>query len=277
MKLLLIISMLSLACGAEHKPKNAPASPAALELKARRSSWLLELKANSGLKTGWPRAQDCDQTLWAGEAKAGGAELDLDLAEYAAGEIHRRPLVLGECYPAESATTVSRDMLAGYMLGSFSGKDLGALQRLSAYGATHKWVMGVGDQRVVMTPPGQGLLARAIAKLSGDKLPGAFPAVCLPVGADYEKHLQTLSILMEGDISGGISPLCLWILKDNAKSSLGDALFQAALGAYTGSQDKATSLLLDDSYQCPSYVRPAFSYCLVHKLYAATVALRGQL
>ncbi len=280
MKAALIIFSMLLGCGPKHKPAEPVPSDGTRLLQTRMSAWFDELKKAADERSGWPTASDCDQTLWAGEARAGGATINLGLAEYASGEIHRRPAVEGECYPKDSSTSVSRDMLVGYMLGSWAAKDKGALERLAAYGEANHWVMGLpfpGDFRVILEPGGQGILGRAVAKLGGDKRPYAsIPQVCLPVGKDYERHIQTLAILLDGMVSGGVTSLCLDRLKDNATNNPGDALFQAALATYSGGdQSPALSLLNDDTYQCPSYVRPAAAYCLVHKIFAARVVLGG--
>ena len=274
-----LLLALTLGCAPAHKGKDTTPSDLASRVQARKAAWLLELKTSAtDQATGWPAASDCDQTLFAGEARAAGAAIDLRLAEYNSGEIHRRPLSLGECYPTESASTVSNDMLVGYILGSWEARDDGALARLAEYGEVHNWVMGapLSEPRVVLSPSGQGLLGRAIEKLGGPaKSYSILPQACLPVAADYEQHLQTLGIILGGQISGGISSLCLDMLKANAEGSPKDALFQAAFGVYNADQGPALSLLSEDGYQCPSYVRPAASYCLVHRLFAATTALRG--
>jgi hypothetical protein len=92
---------------------------------------------------------------------------------------------------------------------------------------------------------------------------------------DFEHHLQTLGIILDGEVSGGISDICLQALKSKADEFPSDALFQAALGIYTGDLDHATKLLVDPEYRCPTYVRPLPIYCTIHKAYAARLILKS--
>jgi len=273
MKRLVLLTLL--ACSPSHKPEDPKSSGLVDKLKAKEAGWLLELKTNANA-LGWPDAHDCDQTLWAGEARAAGAAIDLHLAEYNPGEIHRRPEALGECYPTESASTISNDMLLGYLLGTWEARDADALIRLAQYGEVHNWVMGqpLSEPRVILSPTGQGLLGRAIEKLGGPKKSySILPDPCLPVEADYERHLQVVGIYLDGRISGGISSICLDALNRQAKDAPLDALFQAARGIYDADEGSAISLLLNDQYQTPSYVRGAPAYEIIHKLLAGRIVL----
>lgn len=279
------------AC-ARHHAETKPASDSRRgELQGLVAQKLQELAGQSDLTTGWPSVRDCDAALWAGEALAAGAKPALSLAEWQPGEIHRRPLASGECYPAESVSTVSKDMLLGYVYGSWAAGDLAALQRLADYGAAHEWVMGQPfpseASRVVMAPDGAGLLGRAIEALSkgADKrLYREVPLACLTVSSDYEYHLQTLAILLDGEVADrlegeallDITTPCHDRLMANAAAFPKDALIQAAAGVYTGDFSAAYSLLLDPGYQAPSYVRGAPSYGTVHWLFAAHTVLKHE-
>ncbi len=273
---IIIAALLFCGCRPSHAPKDAGPSPLAGELRVKEAGWLADLQSESDQETGWPAAQDCDQTLWAGEAKAAGTAPDLNFAEYAPGEIHRRPLAQGECYPDGSTTSVSNDMILGYMVGRFAGHDLAALNRLADYGEAHDWTMGVpaSELRVHLSPVGAGLLGRAIEALGGGKKAyGVVPDPCLVVAEDYEEHLQALGIYFDGEVSGGVTDVCLARLKQLASDRPTDALFHAIAGIYTGDEMPALALLTADAYACPSYVRGADSYCLVHKAFAGKIVL----
>lgn len=275
MRHILFIIAIITGCSS-HEPKSALPSSLVGKLQTKYAQWISTLKTESDQATGWPSATDCDGTLWAGEALASGYQLDIHLAEYTDGEIHRRPKVSGECYPAESASTVSNDMLAGYMWGLWKTKDLDAAERLQAYGEAHNWKMGEGDARTILSPVGSARLARLVKALGGPEKPYAeLGDPCLPVEDDYEHHLQDLGILLDGQISSGVSSGCLIALKNNSTSYTQDGLFAAAYGVYSGNMDAALSLLTNDGYICPSYVRGSPSYCDVHKLFAASIALGG--
>lgn len=271
-----------------HADRSAPAGTRMDALRVAYQGWLEELRAAADPTTGWPSVDDCDGTLWAGEAVAAGADFVLvGLAELAPGEIHRRPT---PCWTPEggdvgSKSTVSNDMLTGYLAALWRLGDLHAAVRLAEYGSLHDWVMGAPfpeeASRVVMSTNLRGILGTMIYQLSG----GAdsrdirwLPPVYLPVVEDYERHIQTLGIRVAGELGHGlaldVNGQMLERLRENADAIPGDAFFQAMLGRYTGNFDRAFELLLDPGYQCPSYVRGAASYCLIHRLIAADTVLR---
>lgn len=285
---------LALSCGLLklHKEKDGSHSAETDALEVRFTKWQGELRNASDPETGWPSRGDCDGTLWAGLATAAGAGVRLDLAEYAPGVIHRRPFT--PCWPddtdgngkPDSATTISRDSLTGYLWGIWAQGNLGAAQRLADYGEANKWVMGLptGANEVEMRFNLTGLLCRMVDKLSSGadfRWCAAKPAVYVfPGDADYERHIMVLGILLQGEVAGGgpslidIDGEMLDRLEEAAGTDPRDALFAAALGVYTGNYEPALTLLNSDGYQCPSYVRGAETYCLVHKLFAASIVLK---
>jgi hypothetical protein len=276
MRSIAIICAILVAACSKHSPKAATPSDLVDTLRGNYDGWLKELAAAKDPNTGWLSLDDCDGALWMGEAVAAGHPGQLVLAEWAPGEIHRRPKASGECYPKESASTVSNDMLTGYMLGMWATKDLDALTHLEAYGEDHGWRMGQPDTltETLLSPEGVGLLARAAEQLGGSKKAyDAVPEACLPVQADYEYHIQELAIKLDGAITGSVSSLCLNALKTNAATFPNDALMQAVYGIYTGDESKAIALLTDPNYVAPTYVRPVPEYFTIHRLFAAKTVL----
>ncbi len=289
-----VVALLAFSCGILklHKEKDVSHSAESDALQARFVKWQGELRQVSDMETGWPSRGDCDGTLWAGLATAAGAGVRLDLAEYAPGVVHRRPFT--PCYPddtdgdgsSDSRSTVSRDMITGYLWGVWARGDLGAAQRLADYGESHQWIMGLpaDANEVEMRFNLQGLLCRMVDKLSNGadfRSCAAKPAIyAFPGEADYERHIMVLGILLQGEVAGGgpslidIDGEMLDRIEEATASDPKDALFHAALGVYTGDYDRALELLNDDQYQCPSYVRGADAYCLVHKLFAASIVLK---
>lgn len=284
-----LILFLQIGCSVfESKVKEKDdASPKRLdELRAR---YALDLEAAGAFKDGWPSATDCDGTLFAGLAAAGGLPTNLDLAEYSPGEIHRRPAP--SCWnPKEgdvgSKSTVSNDMILGYLYGRWRAGNLGALERLYEYGKDHSWIMGLPKSeasRVVLKPNQQGLLARAIFALGGKSHAERFiPATYFNVEKDYEKHLQAISILLNGEIDSGdyeltaIASSSYDRLKDLASEHPKDYLFQTALAIYSGNYDIAVDLLLDDKTPVPSYVRgdDPKAFALAHRLFVERLIIR---
>ncbi len=273
------------------KPRHEPAAPKAdpgiVLLRQKYAVTFEALLKASDPASHWPSVTDCDGTLWSGLSLAVGEPVNLALAEYAPGEIHRRPT---ECYPAESASTVSNDMLLGYLWGMWEKGDLDALQRLADYGEKNHWTMGKGDvSATVFRPNGSGLLGRAIYALSDGKDDRSYrqvPPLFTPVTADYEKHLMAEAITLNGSVNemlrsknlgGGlglldVSSQDLLRLKELENSDGTDALFGAALATYTGDYAKTIGLLLSDAAP-PSYVRGSDTYRLVYWLKAAKLVL----
>ncbi len=263
---------------------------------------------------GYPLGRnDCDLTLWVGEARYAGVPVNLDLVELAPGVIHRRP---SPCWtPAlgdvGAASTVSNDMLAGYLLGRWQERNLGAFQRLAAQGEANRvylpipgWKLGEPypemATRVVMRPNGIGLVGRSLYALSAgadDRSYRKWQPLYGP-GKDFERHVQAVGILTDGLVMeflrlGGLDatadqpqPAPTEMKLDLTMNEL-DALnhfvetepenffYQAILFRYTGDPATAISLLLDDATPVPSYVRGAHqrAYELIHWLCAAQVVL----
>jgi hypothetical protein len=263
-----------------------------LAFEQRLEQYLAELDAD-----GLSNRTDCDLALWAGISAYAGAPVDLSVFEYAPGVIHRRPEQA--CWTKEEGdvgakSTVSNDMLTGYILGAFAQHDLEALIRLADYGEAHSatlpipgWIMGEPyperADRVVLRPNGAGAVSRGIYALSAGAVERDYritpPLFGFP-SKDFEYHIQTLGILTEAliaEFNGAalleVTELQYRVLQSFAKDQPSDALIQAAFGRYTGDMQKAAVLLLDPNYQSPSYVRGHESYHAIHWLSAAKTAL----
>lgn len=256
-------------CGACSSAQDAKLESASLETLYN------DLLASVQWEDGWPSKHDCDGTLWAGIACLGGVDTRISLAEAAPGQTERRPGP--SCYPNESKTTTSKDMVTGYMGCLYKKGDLGALERLADYGEAHSWAMGepasaVGE--VLLDPNRQGLLGRLIMALGGRERDYArIVPVHVPVTADYARHLQMIEIYLHGKEHGSISPLMMELIRNNVRSDDGDAFFQALKGRYTGDFDKFQELVSNPNYTFPSYVRGSEEYRKAHLLFALAVAL----
>lgn len=291
----ILLALAFLGCRHGHHAEHA-ATPTD-ELAARQAGWLEALQAASDPATGWPSAADCDATLWAGLAAAGGAAwVRLELAEYpAAGHLQRRPEPACWADGDHGArSTVSRDMVVGWLWGTWARRDVGALQRLAAYGEAHRlgpaefpigWILGEPypeeAARVVLTTNDIGLVGRMLASFGDKRSYRNLPSVYADVQEDYARHLQALSILLQGEArpltqENGLLDIDdqeIARLRELANVSPRDALFQAALARYTGDFTAATELLIDDAYADPTYVRGAAVYGLIHRLFATKIVL----
>lgn len=265
--------------GQRQSPKDASPRDERVDLLREKEVLVLaELADASDKATGWPSAVDCDALLWAGLAAAVGAPVDIAQAEYSPGEMHRRPRP--PCWTPDggdqgSKSSISRDMLLGYLWALWERADVGAMQRLASYGEEHSWVMGGGDPaRIGMGPNLKGLLGRMLEKVRGGTRDyRLLPTTYLPGGKDYERHLAMLGLLLEGEVKGGLYQAELAALEAVADDH-DDALASAARGSYSGDMTRALELLLSDAYAPPSYVRGAAAYRHVHWLFAAEIVLR---
>lgn len=281
-KLLALLATISLfSCGEKHKDVEPQELHRIDSLKARYADGLEKASKSWDQETGWPSATDCDGTLWAGLAKAGGVRtVNLQLAKQEDGRIHRRPK--NPCFKdgidLGSKSTISKDMLLGYVYGMFKSGNKGELEYLFNYGTEHRWVMGdpaseIG--RVVLTPNGIATLCLAIKNLGGsDKTECHLPTSFGTGSADYEQHLAVLGIALWGEINGSVPNDAYKTLEALVAASPKDALFQAVNAAYhDGNYSSAVSLLLD-GYVYPTYVRGSEHYQEVHWLFTAHYILQ---
>lgn len=207
MKLLFLIFVV--ACSGKLHEAKSSSDPRTLQLegrvKAKKSAPLLDSE------TGWPSVVDCDATLWAGLARMSSLEVvRLELAVAYNGRVQRRP---GEpCWNEQdgdvgSKSECSNDMILGYMGGMWRAGNLAALQKLADYGEKNKWVMCEPfpemASRVVLKTNQIGLLGRMIYALSNgrdDRVYRRLFAKYVAVVEDYEKHIQALGILLQGEV-----------------------------------------------------------------------------
>lgn len=268
---LFLLLTLLLGCGLE------PLSPLLYDhLRDEYDNKLAELReASNAHAAGWPSDEDCDAALWAGVARAAGADwVDMSAALQEDGRPTRRPYF--DCsVPDESKATTSNDMMTGIILGLLSANDTASLQRFWDYGTLHAWVMGYPEwyaARVVLRPNGITLAARALHHMSGGRINYTIrftPILYGPSDADYGNHLTLLSRLTQRKAGGPQygTEIAEQIL---AKTYPKDALAQAMAGNRT-----AAALLLLNDYESPSYVRGHPNYHLVHWLLAARILLES--
>lgn len=274
----IFLVLILLACGrgnANNPPAEAASSECLVHLQERFVVEFEAAKAEADQATGWPSAVDCDATLWAGIAASIGLPVKLNLAEYHDGEIHRRPESSGECYPDGSPSTISNDMLTGYLAGLWALQDREAVHRLAAYGEHHTWKMGEGDPFRTILRNGIGLVGRMLYSLSSgadDRIYRHLAGIYGAASEEFEEHLQVEEIFLEGEVSGGLNDKELGRLTDLAGAHPDDRLFQAAAAVYTGEQERACTVVMGAA-PAPGYVRGAPTYGRIHWLKAAKMLL----
>lgn len=118
---------------------------------------------------GWLEIAECDGMLWAGEYACGGGKPLLEYAEYPAspGKFNRRPEPYCSVETGNSATTWSRDMGMGLLIGAWCVWDIGLANRHMSYGKQNSWSMGepYADGRAVYSPAIIGMFYQAIYKM----------------------------------------------------------------------------------------------------------------
>lgn len=204
---------------------------------------------------------DCDSTLWAGLAKAGGVKLDISASKAETGQWYRRPSK--DCYSTGSSrSTFSNDMAVGIILSA----SIGDLKHWFTWVVKNGYVMGEGDPgAVIMKPNILGVLGRRL----GMNLAPRYPYI--RNNKDYVRHIQTLMIYVDSRSTGFITRKELELLKSYDNGS--DYLIMAVIGKYDGSQERTVSLLLQEP-KPPSYVRgDPERYRLAHWLFAASIVL----
>lgn len=285
MKALLLLTLCLTACGIDAKNEpSLPSTPAEIEmLRAVFHERAAEYTQLTDATHGWPSLTDCDGVLWAGEACAAGQPVKISLAEYAPGEIHRRPAPA--CWNEDegdvgSKTTISRDGMTGYLACLSETKDVEAMKRLAAYGEKRKWVMGSPgtEPRTWMQGNLTGLLGRMLGVHGVKKAYASIKPNYLSVKADYERHIQALGIYLQGETSGGITDQMVARLEELRSVEPENAFFASVLAIYTGSQEEALDLLLSDAAPLPTYVRGegAGNFARAHWLLAAKILLKHQ-
>ena len=289
MKKLFCIFLFLLACGKKDIDEKKAEPSDFLERLRERYKWYLdeEIKKTWDVETGWPDAKDCDGLLWAGLAKAAGvSSVKLELAEYEPGKLHRRPK--SPCWAngqdLGSKSTISRDMVLGWLWGSTAHSDWDAIKRFQQRGEDKNWVIGdpwpERPGEVLMNGNLIGLLGR-ISCSKWDYCPPYkyIEALHEKSEKDYVRHLTTLFILLDSKVDDMIKQVditenSLEMLKWNHEKDPNDLLFEAAYRLFTdGKFDNVISGLLSDNMYYPSYVRGSSTYVDVYWLFTAKLVL----
>lgn len=203
-KWLVCLVLAGLACTKKVDEQEPKDNPRLSDLRNRYAAYRLEAKTLADPKTGWVMGESGDAIRFDGPAaKATGAKIVA--AEYAeaSGRFCRYP---GPKCPAlyDAPTSWSRDAGLGLLWAMWNAKDKATLARHADYGTGHLWKMGepLDDGRVLYTPNMIGLLYQTIYALGGKDNANRHWPSSYPAGArDFEAALQTLSILLRGEVS----------------------------------------------------------------------------
>jgi hypothetical protein len=176
---------------------------------------------------GFINSDECDSLLFTGLIGAAGVDIDIEAAQGKPGQWFRRPSQ--DCYPDHSKSTISRDMILGLLWYSWRNKRLDIVTDLFQYGRRNDWVMGKGSpSRTALSPLMINTIIRIIQKLDGKAWPYISPEIWPKVEPGYQRHIQTLHLLLRGEVMGKLSGQAVDRLKANYEDEPHNILFQAA-------------------------------------------------
>ncbi len=280
-------------------PEQSTTAAPRVDLQAKYDSMVAEIVAASDPVSGWHLNDDCDRTLWAGLACAAGVPgVKIDLAQLAPGVIGRRPD--RACWDPElgeqgSKSTTSQDMATGYLLCAWRTKRLDLFETFAT--ACESRSVGVDGQRacIIGEPwPAQaarvllrsnllGILGRAIYSISGGADKRDYRVLSpIYVGqpeADYERHLQALGMIFDGEVDTqtpkltDITPQQKDQLAALAAADPIDWTAAAGLAVYSGDYGPVLALLMAEPVVCPTYTRGDEIDCKVSWAFAARLVL----
>lgn len=205
---------------------------------------------------GFIYANECHSLLWTSlyQVAVGGYAYVLK-ARDEEHRWYRRPLNMGDCYPNESKSSISKDILLGLMIYFWKlDKDYTNAYDLYSYGKEHNWIMGKGElTRTAFSPALIGTLAKIIEMKGG---PNLYPAdapqyslILLPGARGFEAHLQALHANLRAELDGRMLDTNRDILKQHRDRSPENPLFHAVVSRWDdGNQIIAIDLLLNSSH-----------------------------
>lgn len=147
---------------------------------------------------------DCDGLLFSSLSAWAGVDSAIDAAKQRPGVWWRRPDE--NCYPEESKSEISRDMITGLVWWLYSEKkasDIKDIYKLCRYSG----FLGLGDKsRTKCTPNIYSTLSVAYKGLTGVELGWSGVAVTRTTKmTGYEVHLTALQIAFRKMVTGGLS------------------------------------------------------------------------
>ena len=191
---LILALLLALSCS---NPGTKDPSPDLLNLLKERT----ELYKDLG-PTGFISTEYCDSLLFSAlNAVARNERIDIEDAQGEPGQWFRRPSK--DCFPENSKSTISRDMLLGVILYAVHFSEPDILDDLWEYGEANNWVMGEGViDRTLFSPTMIALLAEARYKLSGVDVAARFLAQTYDTTPGYRSHLSILKMVIKAKLDG---------------------------------------------------------------------------
>ncbi|RLC98147.1 MAG: hypothetical protein DRI46_11870 [Chloroflexi bacterium] len=214
----------------------------------------IELAKKHQNKHGFFNHKHCDATLTTGLlSMIPEFNIQLEVARTNDGFWRRRQLD-NPCYPKNSGSTISRDMMIGIYWYLWENKRLHLAESTLKHAKAHSYVLGLGDPaRLVMMPPGEATLAALINKLGGkrrfftDRQLKPWPKDM----RSYHVHLLMMNGLLHGKIYGKIPSSLFSTFKHYAEAehNKNNPLHQYAHSIYSdGDLTDSVDLLLNEQW-----------------------------
>ena len=245
-----------MSCGSKEKIDPVSVTHDLSELNHLAEQSLSDLQTD---EYGWVHTDKCDAALFNGLIKASGYELDLEKG-IDGGKPYRTPYK--DCYSNElkarkdksfdhkrrSDSTISQDMLVGYLWGFFATGEIDEIEKIRRYSKANTWVIGEGDfSRVAVKPNMQKTIY-----LLADKTYGGLNSKWFGGEADTDKHVIALHIILRGIVEGFIDEDALEVIEDFEKSDNRSTLFKFIKNLYTdGNQQDVIDLAIEQYYAYP--------------------------
>ncbi len=197
------------------------------------------------------KIQKCDSALFAGllGVACPGVDMTIFEKEDSPGQICRTPGC--DCYLPETKTDngsdsqYSKDMNIGVQLNmavNLEKKDL--VGRIVTYLTDHNLVMCEALNnttwltKCILPPTPMQEWQDILKKIQGKPIEGGQETLGLNptqqfVAGGFKRHLAVLSVLMEGEIYGGISDISMATLKKHAKAEPNNLVYNAAYQLYS--------------------------------------------
>lgn len=248
LRLLILTLLVSCSAFKKHKEK-IPVASYTEELENKYQAYIEMASDFTAHRQGW-FDEKCDNLLFT-SLVAHIPELGIDIMQAYDGERwHRRPNFMPECYPDDSKSTISRDMLLGVMVYAWRTKDIDILDRLAQWGRANNWKFGDGEiTRTVMSPQMVGTLYLAINILNDENNLDANTPLVLSKTDGYQAHLSVIHALLRADMLGYAPNDYLEHFKYQAERQPQNPLFQYAVAKYTnGDFDYAQKLIIDTTW-----------------------------
>lgn len=225
--------------------KVTPPAPTKLEQLETKYELYLELAKEKEDENGAIITEHCDSLLWSSLYAFSGGTVEIDSFRRE-NKWFRRPTK--DCYPDNSASTISRDQLTGLLFAILVNDRLDLAYGVLEYAEKNRFIMGEGDlARTHMTQNMLGLYGRLVKFLGGYSKYSLYP-VYLPPGTDnYHAHLQILHIILLDIMENRLDSNKIARVKEHYKRNPDNALFAIVYNKYVGGAPTAVlETLLDE-------------------------------